>query len=62
MFWSTFTQTYLFVLLGGYIYSCGKAGASLMAPITNALQRATEAIAARRKKEEDRSITPDIRS
>lgn len=64
MTWTLFIQVCLLVILGAWIYSCGKAGASLMAPVENMFHRAIQFLDRRRAKPDDKgqSIAPPIRS
>lgn len=66
--WSSFLQALVLLYIGASIYSCGVAGSSVLAPFTNALQRAATFIAQRKVDKEARessqegSIAPKLKS
>ena len=65
MTWTLVFQLAFLVCLGAWIYSCGKASASLLAPLNNMLERASEYVSRRsdaRHKNGPVNITPNLHS
>ncbi len=61
--WTNFIQTMLFFLAGAWVYSVGKASASLLAPFSNIIERASEYMHRRQERQNGKpDITPAIRS
>jgi hypothetical protein len=65
MTWTLVFQLAFLVCLGAHIYSCGKASASLIAPINNLIERASEFVSRRADAKHSNgpvNITPNLRS
>lgn len=63
MTWTEFFMVVGFISLGAHLYSCGRAGASIIAPLNNILERGVNMVSRREVGNgQAQPLQPNIRS